>query len=103
LRILLMRRSRHVLAAVVVATALCADRVATAAPQARPQVAQLARAVANKLSASFRRVVPSIRFVEDRRPGAIASSGDMRIGVRIPTIHATQGSPFEFRLPPPAL
>jgi hypothetical protein len=66
---LLMRRSRHVLAAVVVATALCADRVATAAPQARPQVSQLARAVANKLSASFRRVVPSIRFVEDRRLG----------------------------------
>ena len=87
----------------VVATALCADRVATAAPQARPQVSQLARAVANKLSASFRRVVPSIRFVEDRRLGAFATSLNMRTEVRAPVVHATQGSPFQFRLPPPTL
>jgi hypothetical protein len=98
-----MRRSRHVLAAVVVATALCADRVATAAPQARPQVSQLARTVANKLSASFRRVVPSIRFVEDRRPGVSASLVNMRTELRTPVLHATQGSPFQFRLPPPTL
>ena len=98
-----MRRSRHVLAAVVVVTALCADRVATAAPQVRPQVSQLARTVANKLSASFRRVVPSIRFVEDRRLGAFASTVDMRTEVRTPAVHATQGSPFQFRLPPPTL
>jgi len=52
-----MRRSRHVLAAVVVATALCADRASAAAPQVRPQVSQLARTVANKLTSSFRRVV----------------------------------------------
>ena len=98
-----MRRSRHVLAAVVVATALCADRATAAAPAARPQVGQLARTVASKLSASFRRVVPTIRFVEDRRAGVFSSPADMRTEVRTPVVHATQGSPFQFRLPPPAL
>lgn len=98
-----MRRSRHVLAAVVVATALCADRVAAAAPQAGPQVSQLARTFASRITVSFRRVVPSIRFVEDRRMGVLAWSGNMRAEVRTPVVHATQGSPFEFRLPPPTL
>ena len=99
-----MRRTRHVLAAVVVATALCADRVATAAPQARPQVANLARAVASKLSASFRRVVPTIRFIEDRRVGAVLTTGLRPLKVGSPTgTHASDASPFRFRLPPPAL
>jgi hypothetical protein len=99
-----MRRSRHVLAAVVVATALCADRVATAAPQARPQVAQLARTVANKLSASFRRVVPSIRFVEDRRGAAFTAPTCPPAEAGSPTgLHASDASPFQFRLPPPSL
>lgn len=98
-----MRRSRHVLAAVVVATALCADRVATAAPQARPHVAQLARSVASKLSASFLRVMPSLRFVEDRLAGLGALFVNTRTEVRTPNVHPTEGSPFQFRLPPPML
>jgi hypothetical protein len=99
-----MRRSRHVLAAVVVATALCADRVATAAPQARPQVANLARTVANKLSASFRRVVPTIRFVEDRRVVGCISMVFPPAEAGSPSLsHASDASPFRFRLPPPTL
>jgi hypothetical protein len=98
-----MRRSRHVLAAVVVATALCADRASAAAPQVRPQVSQLARTVANKLTSSFRRVVPTVRFVENRREGVCDASESMRTEVRTPIVHATLGSPFQFRLPPPTL
>jgi hypothetical protein len=91
------------LAAVVVATALCADRAATAAPQARPQVAQLARSVASKLSASFRRVVPTIRFVEDRRAVSVASVLPSAEAGWPTVTHASAASPFRFRLPPPAL
>ena len=98
-----MRRSRHVLAAVVVATALCADRASAAAPLDKPQVAQLARTVAKKLTSSFRRVVPSIRFVENRREGLCDLTASLRTEVRTPIVHATMGSPFQFRLPPPAL
>ncbi|HEV2293302.1 MAG TPA: hypothetical protein VGR35_05565 [Tepidisphaeraceae bacterium] len=99
-----MRRSRHVLAAVVVATALCADRVATAAPQARPQVANLARTVASKLSASFQRVVPTIRFVEDRRVVGCVTSTLASAEAASPALsHASDASPFRFRLPPPTL
>jgi hypothetical protein len=96
-----MRRSRHVLAAVVVATALCADRASAAAPQVRPQVSQLARTVANKLTSSFRRVVPTVRFVENRREGLCDAPKSMRAEAAAPIVHETQGSPFQFRLPPP--
>ena len=99
-----MRRSRHVLAAVVVATALCADRVATAAPQARPQVAEFARSLAARLTVGFRRVVPQIRFVADRRDGESNPTVRPAAEVASPGVgHASAASPFRFRLPPPAL
>jgi hypothetical protein len=99
-----MRRSRHVLAAVVVATALCADRASAAAPQVRPQVSQLARTVANKLTSSFRRVVPTVRFVENRREGLCDAMLLPPADAGSPTcVHASDASPFRFRLPPPVL
>lgn len=99
-----MRRTRHVIAMMVVATALCADR-AIAAPQPGPQVTSFARSLASRLTVSFRQVVPSIRLVEDRREGeGICSPDSMPAEAGIPVVvHATAGSPFEFRLPPPAL
>ena len=89
----------------VVATALCADRASAAAPQqAKPQVAQLARTVANRLTASFRRVVPAVRFVENRTAGACDVLVCPPAEAGSPTRrHASDGSPFRFRLPPPSL
>ncbi|MGB7161184.1 MAG: hypothetical protein WBD40_24200 [Tepidisphaeraceae bacterium] len=99
-----MQRSRHVLAAVVVATALCADRATAAAPQARPQVGQIARNIASKLTVSFRRVVPTVRFVENRREGTCDTIPRPPAEAGSPTVwHASSASPFRFRLPPPTL
>ena len=99
-----MRRSRHVIAVIVVATALSADRVANAAPQAKPQVTQLARTLANKLSTGLQRVVPAVRLVQDRREGETQQVVSHLVNeVITPLIHPAQGTPFSFRLPPPTL
>ena len=99
-----MRRTRHVLAAVVVATALCADRATAAAPAMKPQVSSLARTVASKISASFRRVVPTVRFVEDRREGLCDAIAHPPAEAGSPIArHPSDASPFRFRLPPPTL
>jgi hypothetical protein len=98
-----MRRTRHVLAAVVVATALCADRAVAAAPSQvqRPQVS-LARSIADRLTGSFRRVVPVVRFVPSRREGTEPVLPRRVVARETGTIvHASELSPFRFRLPPP--
>jgi hypothetical protein len=98
------------IAAVVVATALCADRVAPAAPQQpraaeahRPApVTQLARTLAMRLTVGLRRAVSSTRLLPDRTwgqdlhlPAALAPVGPVEM------VHASSSSPFRFRLPPP--
>lgn len=107
-----MRRTRQVLAVVVVTTALCADRAAAAAPvllggaSARSSAAAgggltLAGRLVNRLSQTFRQVVPSTVAVQARQvtpvvtvaPQALA---DQSLGVQLLPI-----SPFQFRLPPP--
>lgn len=99
-----MRRSRHVIAVIVVATALSADRVVSAAPQAKPHVTQLARSLANRLSTGFQRVVPGVKFVQDRREGETEQVvSHVVTEVTTPLIHAAQGTPFRFRLPPPTV
>ncbi len=84
-----------------VTTALCADRVAVAAPAARPPVAQLAGQLVDRLTQSFRRTVAVAvplrpeRRVADRssivRPRQVAS-----VALAHPSVSA-----FQFRLPPP--
>ena len=99
-----MRRSRHVIAVIVVATALSADRVADAAPQAKPQVTQLARTLANKLSTGLSHVAGGVKLVQDRREGETEQVvSHMATEVATPLIHPAQGMPFTFRLPPPTL
>lgn len=97
-----MRRSRHVIAVIVVATALSADRVAQAAPQARPHVTQLARTFASKLSTGLQRVVPGVTLVQDRREGETKPATRVVLTeVSTPAVHTAQGTPFQFRQPPP--
>ena len=96
-----MRRTKHVIAVMVVATALCADRSVSAAPIARPQSQGLARTFASKLTTSLRRAVAPLPLQPARTaegaPTSRLSIGETASGVR------SQFSPFQFRLPPPTL
>src|SRR5437762_11796273 len=95
------QRTRHAIAVMVVATALCADRSVAATPVARPQAQGLARTFAAKLTTSLRRAVASTRVDSVRR---VESAPVFALPIR----EAASGvrsdfSPFQFRLPPPAL
>jgi hypothetical protein len=97
-----MRNARHVLAVTLVATAICADRVAVAAPPQAPR-GQLAASLIQRLTTRFRRVVATARLYQPRREGAgctelatpIVPQSFLRVRVAL--------SPFQFRLPPPLL
>ena len=86
----------------LVATALCADRLATAEPGFRPQqMAQFARQLATRLTVSFRRVVPAARLDQPRQD---VQEGQpvLRLAASLPAIaHPAAFCPFQFRLPPP--
>src|SRR5256885_330891 len=105
-----MKRTRQVLVMTLVATALCADRV-TAAPQFRADlqstadpIARLAKHLATRLSVKFRRVVPSAVGLHQARPQDAATPVvASRVAPSFPTLHATDASPFQFRLPPPTV
>ena len=97
-----MNQSRRLLAAALVAAALCADRTVTAAPLLRPEAVQLAQRLVNRLSVSFRRVAPVTRFFADRQAGPdIAAVGRSPGRLDAPHVRLPV-SPFQFRLPPPA-
>ncbi len=97
----MMRTARCLVAATLVAVALCADRTVAAAPALRPEAVQLAQRLVNRLSVSFRRVAPVARFFADRQAGPAVVVVDRSVSlldvphVRLPI------SPFQFRLPPP--
>ena len=99
-----MKRTRHILAMTLMATALCADRMATAAPEIRVhlQVASdpIAR-LATKLSLRFCRVVPAVRLHQARREGPLHVEPNALPIVLSVIVHRVEGSPFQFRLPPP--
>ena len=98
-----MRKTRTVLAVALVATALCADRVAVAAPQG-PQAAsltQVARRVVVRLTVSFRQAVPGVTIHEVRQEGDAAGQRVAAVPATPLGVHTVQGTPFQFRLPPP--
>jgi hypothetical protein len=104
-----MKRTRQVLVLTLVATALCADRVVTAAPALRAQlsptadpIARLASHLGGKLSGAFRRVVPAVRLsYSSREATSAAPRPAVPPALLRPVLHLVQGSPFQFRLPPP--
>jgi len=89
-----------VVAVTLVATALCADRAASAAPAIRPQVTQLAGRLVTRLSHSFRRTIPAVRLYAARRDGFRAAVTFARPVASAPLVPQPL-SPFQFRLPPP--
>jgi len=95
------RRTKHVIAVMVVATALCADRSVSAAPVARPQSQGLARTFASKLTTGLRRAVAPMR-VQSVRTVEAAPVFASPIRDAASGVHSTF-SPFQFRLPPPSL
>jgi hypothetical protein len=97
------RRTRQVLLALTVTTALCADQVAVAAPTMRPQVANLAGQIVNRLSRSFRQAVTVELPVHARRRESQPSRPGLSVVAPIADLPHRPVSPFQFRLPPPAL
>jgi hypothetical protein len=104
-----MKRTRQVLVMTLVATALCADRVATASPALRAHeqqptadpIARLASHLGSKLTGAFRRVVTETRLTQVRRDG-VATPSPVAARIVVPAaIHVAETSPFQFRLPPP--
>jgi hypothetical protein len=110
-----MRRSRQVLAVVVVTTAMCADHVATASCIAREpigrvtdvasEVADLASGLAGRfvtrLSQSFQRTVPGVVPLEARQPKPTIAVTTIRPQDVSADVQRQSFSPFQFRLPPP--
>ncbi|HTL30849.1 MAG TPA: hypothetical protein VL282_16580 [Tepidisphaeraceae bacterium] len=97
-----MTRIRQALAVALVATALCADRPATATPVERVQPESVATKLVEHLSVSFRRMAPAVRLDEVRRTEVPTANAPLAIASQSATAQHVH-SPFQFRLPPPIL
>jgi hypothetical protein len=96
------RRTRQVLLALTVTTALCADQVAVAAPTLRPQVAELAGQIVTRLGRTFRQSVTVELPVHVRARDVHVSRPEVSSFVSSDDVPHRPVSPFQFRLPPPA-
>jgi hypothetical protein len=99
----LMSKTRHILAVVAVATALCADQAVIAAPAPGPHVAEIAAKLVERLSKPFRRTVPSAVRPIDRSRAAFAQLPTPSFPSPAISAPHRQVSPFQFRLPPPTV
>ena len=99
------RTTRQVLAVMVVATALCADHAASAAPVVahRSPAPGLARSLASRLTGNLSRAVHATRFEPARRDGEQTVSRLAFVTHADPLVYDASASPFQFRLPPPTL
>ena len=99
-----MKRTRHLIAVALVATALCADRAVASAPQVRSE-GSVASRIVSRLTSGLRRAVSSnVRIYQTRAEAvnvpalAISRIEDRALIHPHPTF-----SESEFRLPPPVL
>ena len=98
-----MSKTRHILAIVAVTTALCADRAVSAAPVGRPQVAEMAARLVDRLSKPFRHSVASVVRAPARQDYShVLPARPQSTPAPMLAVHCDL-SPFQFRLPPPAL
>jgi hypothetical protein len=91
------QRTRHVIAVMVVATALCADRSLAATPHVRTAPS---RSLASRITTGLRQQVTRTYLVPARTSEKVTST-------RLPIAATATGvrsdfSPFQFRLPPPS-
>lgn len=96
------RNTRKILFALTVTTALCVDQVA-AAPTLRPQVAELAGRIVTRLTRGFRESVTVELPMHARRREAQPSRPALAKVASEGYVPQRALSPFEFRLPPPAI
>jgi hypothetical protein len=102
-----MTRMRHIVAVMVVAGALGADRLAVAAPIRAPQLSQTVRQLADRFTGSFRSELMDVR---PQRPGGeLRVAGEPSAGsapvispLAVLAHHDAQSTPYQFRLPPPS-
>jgi|SRR6185437_4539300 len=98
--------TRRVLAVVAVATALCADRAAVASASVRPEraeIVQIASRLVSRLAQNFKRVMPATLRVATRQQNAPVVVATPNWDVASAPLSHCPLSPFQFRLPPPAL
>jgi hypothetical protein len=110
-----MRKTRTIVAVTLLATALCADRaVAVAAARAadaslpaggrdRTQNHAGQQTFAQRLTRSLRQVVPTIQLHQTRRDGLSPIDFRGEVHQAQSAGRPAQGTPFQFRLPPPTL
>lgn len=98
-----MSKARHILAVVAVATALCADQAVAAAPLPKPQMAEMAARLVERLSHPFRQTVPSVVRPLNRTRAALIEPAAAPMPVVVESIRNCEFSPFQFRLPPPII
>jgi hypothetical protein len=96
-----MRHARHVIAITLMATAICADRVAPATP-AEPPATHFAGRLMERLSVNFRRVLPAARLYQPHRLGQRVAARPLPLASQGLGLQVLRLSPFQFRLPPPA-
>lgn len=86
-------------------TAVFADRYAVAAPaaQQRAHVGEVAKRLASRLVVHFRRTVPAARLYAFQRGQPAALPMRIEAANEGELIEPFEVSPFQFRLPPPAL
>jgi hypothetical protein len=95
-----MKHARHVIAVTLMATAICADRVAPAAP-AQPPATHFTTRLIERLSKNLRRVLPAVTLYQPHRLGFAAEARRPLAMADQAFFDAPRLSPFEFRLPPP--
>lgn len=90
------------IAVTLVATAICADRVAVAVPVVAP-TGQLAARLIQRLTLRFRRVVAAATLYQPRREDRGCSDPAPLVICDRAAPAPIRLSPFQFRLPPPPL
>jgi hypothetical protein len=97
---------KRILAVMVVTAALCADHAVAAAPTTRQEPAEIgniAHRLVGRLAKNFRQVIPATRSWAIRRPGLAVSTPPAVMCEADPSAARPQITPFQFRLPPPAV
>jgi hypothetical protein len=99
------RNTRTIVAVTLLATALCADRAVAASAAAegsRVEAGPVTRGFAQRLTVSLRRVVAAVKLHPSRQEGvADCVLAVQSAQAQVLTCHTDQGTPFQFRLPPP--
>lgn len=97
----MQRRTQYLLAATLITTLVCLDRVTLAESGQHAPVRTAARSIVGKLTFSFRKVVP-ITAMPRVLGRALRTDCGLRPAFAQSHQHPTGNLTYQFRLPPPA-